>query len=267
MDRLFVSVPDSFRDKNPLPQIRMDVLEKEQLNTKQALGHWYYRAKFYLLCHSLKTMEIDRKRASVADFGCGMGLFLRMLQIEEVFRSEQMQGIDTAYSGPTTLQDSPIRVFPSFPDGKRYDLILLMDVLEHIENDRSALEHCVKHCKDEGYLFITVPALRWLWSGHDKFLGHHRRYDLSMLKKLIDQCEGLERLRVHYFFATILPVAAPLRLAKRAFVRTPGSDMRPSHPAVNKLLFKMLSLEANRIAPHNRIAGLSAVAVCRKHPY
>ena len=75
------------------------------------------------------------------------------------------------------------------------------------------------------HLFITVPAFQFLWSGHDIFLEHYRRYNLSQLRGLVTQA-GLEIRRAHYFLVQ-LPIAAAMRL-KDKFLPTgpPKSSMR-----------------------------------------
>lgn len=77
-----------------------------------------------------------------------------------------------------------------------FDTILYIDVLEHIKNDRIELEYAKKHLKPEGVLIILVPAHQWLYSNFDKSIGHYRRYNKKMLKKLIP--DDLEVLKTEY---------------------------------------------------------------------
>jgi hypothetical protein len=138
-----------------------------------------------------------------------------------------------------------------------------MDVLEHTDDDIAVLQNTVEHCQSGGYLFITVPALQFLWSKHDEFLGHRRRYSLRSLRKLITNCQELEIMHMHYFFASILPIAGIVRLAKRWLGRANKSDMMPAGRITNWILLKILTFELNW-SLRNHFAGLSAVAVCRK---
>jgi hypothetical protein len=165
----------------------------------------------------------------------------------------------------TQVTDTRVRIYPAFPEEARYDLILLMDVLEHIQDDLAALRLAASKCRENGYLFITVPALQWLWSPHDEFLGHYRRYSVGSMRSLLAGCAGLEILRVHYFFGSLLPVVAPMRILRRWFNHVTSSDMRRANMLLNSLLYGVLSQEA-KVARLNRLAGLSVVAVCRKRP-
>jgi len=67
-----------------------------------------------------------------------------------------------------------------------FDTVLLIHVLEHIEQDRAAIDHIHPLLMDGGHLLIEVPAYQYLYSEHDKSLGHYRRYNKKSLKNIID---------------------------------------------------------------------------------
>ena len=77
--------------------------------------------------------------------------------------------------------------------------ISMFDVLEPIEKDRKYLDDCYVLLESGGYLFITVPAYPWLWSGFDELVGHYRRYTLKKLRKNIRNA-GFEIQFSGYFF-------------------------------------------------------------------
>ena len=68
----------------------------------------------------------------------------------------------------------------------KFDTVIMVHVLEHIEDDFMALNHIHSLLNDDGKLLIQVPAIRWLYSDHDKSLGHYRRYNKNCLKRIID---------------------------------------------------------------------------------
>jgi len=240
----------------------MDVIEKEQLTFVEAHSHWYYVSKYNVMRRQIMGMELPEHPA-LADFGCGAGLFLSMIAKDGLLPSADLFGVDTAYSSEQTLPESGVMVGPSFPAGREFDVILLMDVLEHIEDAAGALQLAAKHCKPGGYLFVTLPALMALWSRHDEFLGHYHRYSLEDFRSLARQDASLEVEKLFYYFASILPVAAPVRWAKRLAGSGRSSDMRRASPAADKLLKAVLGWEATWMEG-NKAAGLSVVAVCRK---
>jgi len=99
----------------------------------------------------------------------------------------------------TTFQDA------NFPDSS-VDSIGLFDVLEHIEDDHAFLTIASKCMREEGRLYITVPAHRYLWSWMDVQAGHFRRYSITPLKKLLNK-SGFEVKYASYFFSGLsLPI-------------------------------------------------------------
>ena len=240
----------------------MDVIEKEQLSFSEAQEHWYYTSKYAVMRREIEAMHLSAG-AQVADFGCGAGLFLSMIVKDGLFSSGDLYGVDTAYASEQKLPESGVHVGPVFPAGKTFDVVLLMDVLEHIENAAEALRYAAGHCKPGGYLFVTLPALMALWSRHDEFLGHHHRYNLADFRELAAKAGSLRVEKLFYYFASILPVAAPVRWAKRLASSTDGSDMRRTSPAADAILKSVLRWERTWMEC-NKTAGLSVVAVCRK---
>jgi SAM-dependent methyltransferase len=242
----------------------MDVIEQEQLTFQQALGHWYYRAKYRAMLDWILSTELNRQTARVVDFGCGAGLFLKLLLQDGIFPRENMLGIDSAYAKEEFLPSSKVRVVPSLENEKDFDLFLLMDVLEHIEDDYGALRSVSDHCRPGGYLFITVPAMEWLWSGHDFYLGHKRRYTVNSLGSLLKSQQNVEIVGLHYFYASILPAAIPVRLLRRGQKQRTESDMRAVPKIINSMILGILSLEA-LVMKKNQVAGLTVMALCRKN--
>ena len=241
----------------------MDVVEREQLSPQQAFGHWYYQAKFRLLLRHLRNVACLRTDTRIADLGCGIGLFLTLLERTGCLRPEQLLGIDPAHAQGAVAVGGRVAILPAWPEGHSVDVALLMDVLEHTPDDLAVLRETAGHVEQGGYVFITVPAFSWLRSMHDRFLGHYRRYSQQSLKTLIDRCPDLETVELHYFYASIFPAAAPWRLARRHRAVGTGSDMHNPPRWLNGLL-KWITRAELPLASRNRLAGLSVVALCRK---
>jgi SAM-dependent methyltransferase len=240
----------------------MDVVENEQLCPAKAINHWYYHSKYKLIRKHLDKLGLKKDTFSTADVGTGIGLFLSKMEADGLASPERSVGIDPAHQKPIMAIGSSIPLVPNFPQDRKYDLVLMMDVLEHVENDVALLSNAADHTKTGGFVFITVPALPYLYSAHDRFLGHYRRYTLKSLRKLIDSKIDLEPLSLHYYFASLLPIAAPWRLLNK-HKKTSASDMKALRPSFNFLMKKLCSLELE-VTKHNKYAGLTAVALCRK---
>lgn len=76
---------------------------------------------------------------------------------------------------------------------KKYDTILYIDVLEHIEDDKSELEKISGFLKDDGKVIVLSPAHNFLFSPFDESVGHFRRYDKAGLLKSTPSCLKLQR--------------------------------------------------------------------------
>ena len=81
-----------------------------------------------------------------------------------------------------TIIPKTFEKFVSSKPSEPYDCIVMVNVLEHIENDANALRECYGLLKPQGHLLIMVPALQFLFSDLDKLVGHYRRYEYSDLK-------------------------------------------------------------------------------------
>jgi SAM-dependent methyltransferase len=239
----------------------MDVAEKDQVTPSEALNHWYYNAKCTLIQKHIQSLSLDPFRMSTADVGCGLGLFLHKLQVLGYTSPERSIGVDPAYPNPSFALGTSIPILPNFPKDRMFDFIMLMDVLEHVKNDSEVLQSATRHVAPGGYIFITVPAMPVLFSSHDRFLGHYRRYTINSLRLLLNEIPGLSLLRSHYYFACVLPLAIPMRLLDWRGKTRASSDMKPLPRFLNLILWSICRLEL-QICKANTYAGLTVVAVC-----
>jgi 2-polyprenyl-3-methyl-5-hydroxy-6-metoxy-1,4-benzoquinol methylase len=85
-----------------------------------------------------------------------------------------------------------------------FDLVLALDVLEHLDNDAATFREVVRLVKPGGMLLVTVPALPSVWGGQDVVSEHRRRYTRSTLKRLFDAA-NLSGYRITYFNSLLFP--------------------------------------------------------------
>src|SRR5207247_517472 len=110
--------------------------------------------------------------ASLAEFGVAVGMEAH----PELAAAARAAGLDVR---PGRLPEDLV-VEPGWADA-----VLLLDVLEHLDDDVAALVTARRALRPGGLLVITVPAYRWLWSGHDVALGHRRRYTARELSRVV----------------------------------------------------------------------------------
>ena len=152
------------------------------------------------------------------------------------------------------------------------DSVGLFDVVEHIEDDIKFLKEINKFVKENGYLYITVPAYKNLWSKEDIDAGHYRRYTTKLLKKRIEEA-GFEVIYVSYLFS-LLPIPIFFfRTIPSFFGLNKNSDdlnkYKKEHNAkkgiFSKLIEKIWIWELNRVKRFKKIfMGSSCFAIARK---
>jgi len=213
----------------------MDLRELNQINFEDEVNHWWIASRFLYLKKAVK--EVSGEQISVLEYGFGSGQNLWFLsqqnKVNEIF------GVDIFWKDSMKLPFESKKVVVSNQDQeKEVDFIVAMDVLEHIESDFNAVYDWSKKLKSGGSIFITVPAFLMLWSKHDEYLGHKRRY----LKKELDllmETVGFEKIYSHYIFAPFFPIVYLVRKILPA-KKSDSSDLEPVHPILNSI-FKVIS--------------------------
>ena len=242
----------------------MDVKEASILGDN-AGRHWYYASKGRALLQLLEGLSVD----TVLDIGAGSGVFSRQLLDAGVCRRAVC--VDPAYPGERVERhnDQEIR-FARSPDQGPADIILMMDVLEHVDDDIDLLRRSTGNLRPRDQVVITVPAFQFLWSGHDEFLEHRRRYSRRQIEAVV-RAAGLEPVKSGYFFGLLFPVAAIQRLLdkwrRKAGASAPKSALSAlsGHgEAVNTVLIALHDLERRVVFPFNRLAGLTVFCLARR---
>jgi SAM-dependent methyltransferase len=180
--------------------------------------HWWWRARERFLVNWIERVRSQTPCRKILDVGCGDGLFFGALQrFGEVHGIEPDRSLVTDPRWAARIEHTPLG--PSYHGSASYDIVLMLDVLEHIEDDVGALRSAATALRPGGRLLLTVPALPWLWSRHDVANNHFRRYGRDGLHRVLDSA-GFEVETVrYYFFWTI----APLLLRRWLSPETPGS--------------------------------------------
>ena len=213
-------------------------------------NHWWFRGRRKILQSLLEPIGWE-PQMRVLEIGIGSGANLYSLYPEQI----DLYGIEpfeenlklAQNRGPVPVVLGTAEQLPSELDGLRFDVIAMFDVLEHIEDDRSALESLRGRLVPGGKLALTVPAFQWMWGQQDEVSHHHRRYTLSGLKQKLDEC-GFEISDSTYFNTLLFPPIALWRILNRLRPAGEGAsetDFKYSIGFLDRLLFRVFSLESS----------------------
>ena len=230
----------------------MDLKEEAILGPAIA-SHWYYVSKG----RAVRSLLGDFKSSEVLDVGAGSGIFSRQL-IDEGF-CERATCVDPGYEKDHT-ESYGRGTLPYVRSIKESSatLVLMMDVLEHVDDDVGLLRKYTQALPRNGKVLITVPAFQFLWSGHDDFLEHRRRYTRKMVEKMVADA-GLAVERCRYFYGLLFPLVAAMRIAQRRQSSAMHKHARP----VNSALTWFHDVERRVLFPYNIFAGLTVFCLAR----
>lgn len=232
--------------------------------------HWWFQAKKDILIQLIKNKIIpnfSKTTISIADIGCGAGLLL-----DSLTKFGSVTGIDysnnaiefckKSFYGELIQADCGIEMNLK----KKFDLVIATDLIEHIKDDKIALNNIYNLLNDNGYAIITVPAFQFLWSQHDVNNMHYRRYSLKTLCELIKTNTFNICYLSYYNFFLFLP-ALMVRIIKKILNFDKNSNLELSTPPdfINKLFYKLFYTEAKFITKSKRFPfGLSLIAIIKK---
>ena len=230
---------------------------------EQEDSHWWFRGRREILSSLIRRRLTLPSGARILEVGCGTGGNLAFLssigELDAVEYDDDARAFASEKSGIAVKAGA-------LPDGltvddSAYDLIVLLDVLEHIKEDTKSLAKLSTKLSKTGRLLITVPAMPWLWSDHDEQHHHHRRYTRSTLKAIVIK-SGLQIVQIGYFSTFLFPIAVIQRIGKRLLCSSAPDDMTPS-PIINNLLFSIFRAEKHLIGRLPFPIGLSIFAIVR----
>ena len=223
--------------------------------------HWWYRARRDVLESLIRKSVKLPPNARILEVGCGTGHNLKMLERFGTADGIEIDAEARAIAEKRLGRAVASAALPELRGIERgaYDLVAALDVVEHVEDDRSAIAALGSCLKPGGKLLLTVPAHQWMWSAHDELNHHKRRYSKRGLARVIEQSP----LRLHeigYFNSVLFPLAVVSRLASKALGRGGGEENLPPRP-LNYLFERAFAAERRLIGTVPLPPGLSLFAL------
>lgn len=243
----------------------MDVVEQEKYY-KLGKEYWWLAGKYQMVYNQLAALypksgaELD-----VLDMGCGPGNMTDYLTgfgdvvgsdlSEDALVYSKTRGNDKLFMG---LGESlPLK-------DETFDLLVALDVLEHIDEEARATEELYRVIRPGGRLCMTVPAYQFLWGKHDDMYGHKRRYTAGEVRRKLSSA-GFVIEKLTYFEAPFVPPLLVFRKLKNLLNMKDGGDDFITVPRwLNSLLLGVLSVEDFFLRYIEIPFGVTILCIARK---
>ena len=212
--------------------------------------NFWFRSRNKIILWTLNKYSPNLR--SFHEIGCGTGFVISA--ISKKFPEAKISGSEYFEDGLVyARQRLPMAEFTQMdarhiPFESELDGIGVFDVLEHIEEDEAVLQQIFKALKPGGFMFITVPQHRWLWSAVDEYACHVRRYSAKDLHNKVSVA-GFEIIRSTSFVSTLLPALYLSRLLQRNNMDVKIGAMAELriNPILNKIFECLLNCELGLI--------------------
>lgn len=235
-----------------------------ELLRENVSSHWWNISKKKILSELVKQLDISYN-SNVLELGIGTGDFLAGLKFKKKI------GIDPYLCKVTDKDFSFIQGDAGYLPLKEatIDLLLLIDVMEHIKDDGQLVRNCFNVLRKNGKLIIFVPALQVLWSDLDRMSMHYRRYTANNLQALIASVNVKYKIikssyTNFFLFVPILILRLTQRLIKKIFSQYDSSCLKKPPSAINSILKIIFSSERFFLRFLNFPIGVSYVCIIEK---
>ncbi len=228
-------------------------------------SYWWFKGRRKIVFDSVKRLTSNIKGKVLLDNGCGTGITLK--EIEDF---DLKLGIDHSAEA---LDYSKRRNCRNLICGEVYQLplkdssvncILLLDVLEHLNKEKTTLSEIFRVSNKGGVVVVTVPAYQFLWSGEDETSLHKRRYVKTRLIKLMESA-GFRIEKISYFNSFLMPLIYTMILFNKVFNKKAmqKSDLKKIPNVLNFILEKILYFESLLLKIIDFPFGMSLICISK----
>lgn len=259
----------------------MDICEAPAFENAQIDRHPWELARIKVVKDILSPICFGKPNVNILDMGCGDVFVVQKLL--ESFPSASFQCVDIAFTEEikellkTRVNGLPISLYSSLEElkltgnVKKIDVILLLDVMEHIEDDIAFMQYLADSgmIDQDTRILITVPAYQFLFSNHDIYLKHYRRYNLSLLHENQKKAGFRVDRSGCFFFMLLFPRIIQKFTQRNSNIKNEkGIGRYKSMGFIDKLLIEILYFDYLIGKLFRRfginLPGLSCFAICQK---
>jgi 2-polyprenyl-3-methyl-5-hydroxy-6-metoxy-1,4-benzoquinol methylase len=229
-DALFTSADGGLRLSNKPIVHRSDEYAEENFGEllRMQHDHFWYVGRHRFMLNALRRGIGRRQGLHAIDLGGGCGGWLAYLHHRHASPFDELALADSSLEA--------LRLAAPVVDGfasryqvdlhdlgwkERWDVVFLLDVLEHLHDDAGVLRQIQAAMRPGGLLFVTTPALEIFRTYNDEIVHHLRRYNRCDFEHLAS-VSSLKLLRSRYFMFFL----SPLLLASR-WMHSPAANMTP----------------------------------------
>jgi len=250
-----------------------DLLEKDQfisLNIQKE--NWYYKYKIFKVKKEIKKYLDSENLLSVncLDIGSGNGIISFGIGNKINNTTLNWTLVDSNYKKKDLNID--YRKSKKIDPNQTYEIIIGCDVLEHVEDETKFLGSIYDCMNEDSILILTLPAMEILWSDHDIFLKHFRRYNFQTIRNAAKKYFNI--LNFEYTYKLLFPVAFCLRKIKKILISTSSDNVKAykkettnTFLLLDKIFFILLQIEeflSNKFKKLNLIPGVSLIISLKK---
>jgi SAM-dependent methyltransferase len=243
--------------------------EHQQRYYELGKSYWWLAGKYRIIDDVVgRAFSSVDPRPRVLDLGCGPGNLLDFLAPRgDVFGSDYSADALRFCSGRgyRRLFRADFHSLPVRPES--FDLVTCIDVIEHLADDRRALDELRRILRPGGILVVSVPAFQALWGDHDTLYGHYRRYTTGEVREKLRRA-GFEVRKLTYFEPLFFAPLWVYRNVKKLVIKGGGLERRDDFVSVprylNAILTHLIAAERFALRVMSFPFGVTLLAVARR---
>lgn len=226
-------------------------------------NYWWLGGKYDIIVDLMKRHRSNLASTSILDVGCGPGNMFNLLKPFGV-----VSGMDFSEDalrlakdkGYKELQYGKAEQIPYADES--FDIVVALDIIEHVPDDREAIKEIFRVLKPGGKLFFSLPAYMFLWGDHDDMYGHYRRYTKTEIRRKMEN-GGFVTKQISYVEPVfLLPLLVFRRLKKK--MKTQKDDFVHLPGFLNTFLRHFIGAEKYILRVMSIPFGVSIVGVVEK---